>query len=104
MRNPRYIILRLFVISNDIYRIAPKYIRWLFWPLRFIYKSYEKHRLDFWIISGKEISSGYELSIMYAGCNADKNYFAELAFGDSFQEVHYGAKWRRNIIEEIQCE
>jgi hypothetical protein len=102
LRNPKHFILRLFIIGNDFYHIAPKSMRWFFWPMRLMYKTYEKHCLDFWIISGKEISCGQELSIMYAGCNTDKNYFAELAFGDSFKEIRFGAKWRRNIIKEIQ--
>jgi hypothetical protein len=102
LKNPKGLILRLFAIGNDFYHIAPKSIKWFFWPMRLIHKTYKKHRLDFWMISGKEISCGQELSIMYAGCNTDKNYFAELAFGDSFEEIRYGAKWRRNIIKEIQ--
>lgn len=102
MSNKKTILQRLLAKGNDIYHLAPKCTRWFFWPLRFIYKIHKMIRLDLWIIKGKEISSGQDLIIMYAGQTIDKNYFTDLAFGDFCEQNYSGRKWLWSIFKSAK--
>ena len=56
-------------------------------------------RLNLWIITGNEISSGRELAILYAGHELGRNYLIKLAFGSSYRENYIGKKWLWKIPE-----
>ncbi len=54
-------------------------------------------KLDFWVISGEEVSSGNPLSLLYAGHNAypeNRTYLRKIAFADQCSEVYLGKRWR----------
>jgi hypothetical protein len=99
MQNQIDIFQKIIDKGNDLYQIVPKSVRWLFWPFKFIYKVNKLLRLDLWIISGKENSSGQELSIIYAGRTTDKNYFIDLIFGNCFKQNYIGRKWLWNVLK-----
>lgn len=88
--------------GKNIYHMTPDSIRCLLKPIRYLYKFCDEFLLDTWIIGGKEISSGHDLAIIYAGRAIDKNYFANLAYGDSFQQNYMGKKWLGKILSEIE--
>jgi len=51
-------------------------------------------RLETWICRGREIRSGYPLSIFYAGSDQQyRNYLAELAFGGTAEQKFLGRRW-----------
>lgn len=54
-------------------------------------------KLDFWVISGEEVSSGNPLSVLYAGHNAypeNRAYLRKIAFADHCAECYLGKRWR----------
>jgi hypothetical protein len=90
--------------GRNTYHLAPHSIRWIFWPLRLTYKLCNAFLLELWILSGKETSSGQELSIIFAGHTVDRNYFANLVFGDSFQKKYMGRKLLWDILKKVKTE
>jgi len=56
-------------------------------------------KLDFWMLSGEEASSGNPLRLLYAGHNAypeNKAYLRKIVFADQCSEVYLGKRWRWN--------
>ena len=88
--------------SKNIYHLLPHSMRFVLWPLRMIYRFYCEFRLELWIIRGKEISSGGELEIMYAGNAIDRNYFTYLAYDDSIKKEYIGRRWLWKVIKEVK--
>ena len=101
-KRPKGIINVLLVKGKNAYYKIPHSIRWIFWPFRFAYKFYNIFLLESWTLSGKEITSGQELLIMYAGHIEDKNYFASLVFGNSFQQKFMGRKWLWKVLKAVK--
>ena len=87
-------------ITKLTYQKLPFYFRWLFYPVKFIYRLAHKLRIDIWIISGKE-HLNTPLTIIFAGCERNKNYFAKLAFDSSYSEIHIGKKWLWNLFRIV---
>ncbi len=84
-------------ITKLTYQKFPFYIRWLFYPFKFIYRLVQKLRIDIWIISGKE-HLNTPLTIIFAGCERNKNYIAKLAFDSSYSEIYFGKTWLWNLM------
>ncbi|KAF0192508.1 MAG: hypothetical protein FD165_671 [Gammaproteobacteria bacterium] len=51
------------------------------------------YRFGLWSLTGNERDSGASLSIVYAGCEKNKNYIANMAFAENFTEIYLGKKW-----------
>ena len=55
-------------------------------------------RFPVWLLNGIELSSGAHFGIIYLGNQENKNYVANLAFGDQYDEIFLGEKWLPNIF------
>src|SRR3990167_4105006 len=84
-------------ITKLTYQKLPFYFRWLFYTVKFIYRVAHKLRIDIWIISGKE-HLNTPLTIIFAGCERNKNYFAKLAFDSSYSEIYFGKTRLWNLM------
>jgi len=89
-------------IAKKIYRKIPACLRWIFWPLKLTFKFIDISRPDLWILSGEEITSHEELSIVYAGTEINKNYFAKMAYANSFSENYLGRVWLWKVFKVVK--
>ena len=89
-------------IIKKAYHRLPKFFRYFFSPIRFIRNIFHVLRLNTWILTGKEISTGKELCIFYAGSELNKNFFKNLAFGLSSQDYYVGKKWLWNTFKKTK--
>ena len=99
-------VKKLLVTGKRIYDKTPSCLRRVLWPVRVIYRFFYILRLDLWIITGDEISSGKKLAIIYAGRELDKNFLVRLAFDGAFEENYIGKKWLwqiPQIVKESDC-
>jgi hypothetical protein len=75
------------------FRVLSSPIEWILW-LRMVL------RLDLWMLSGDEVSSGHNLTILYAG-NKDypenRHLIIKLAFDTAYRERHLGKAWVWNM-------
>jgi hypothetical protein len=53
-------------------------------------------KLRVWLVSGTELHSGEHFTIFYAGERINKNYIANLIYGDQYSEIELGTKWIDN--------
>jgi hypothetical protein len=86
-------MVKLVVRTKALYHKTPSCLRFLFIPVLLIYRVIPYIYTDQWIITGTEISSQQNLTIMVNGGEENKNYLAELAFGSSRLEKYCGKKW-----------
>ncbi len=84
---------RIVLKLRTVYRKTPVCFRWIFLPLKAVFRYLSIFRLDLWTIEGEEVSSKQHLDISYAGSEKNKNYLAKLAFGDSYKEKYLGKIW-----------
>ena len=80
-------------IGKKIYHKIPASLRWVFWPVKIVFRLIDISKLNLWILNGEEISSHQELSIIYAGTEINRNYFTKLAYDNSFSETYLGKVW-----------
>ncbi|GEM_PF-2603684 len=76
--------------QSDGTRLLNKLVAWLIETVRAL-------RLDFWLISGKEVSSGRPLSLLYGGHNAypeNRAYLRKIAFANHSSQRYLGKRWR----------
>ncbi len=88
--------------GKRIYYKIPPCLRWFFWPVRLAVKLIDISRLDLWVLSGEEITSHQELSIVYAGTKINKNYFTKMAYDNSFSENYLGRVWIWKIFKVVK--
>ena len=89
-------------IAKKIYRKIPACLRWILWPIKLTFKFISISRLDLWILKGEEITSHEELSIVYAGTEINKNYFARMAYASSFSENYLGKVWLWKVFKMVK--
>lgn len=92
-------IEKILTVCKEIYYRDPKFFGIVLWPILAIRRLYKTLRLETWIITGKEISSGQKFGIVFAGHKEDKNYFVKLAFNSDIQDNYLGKKWLWSIIK-----
>jgi hypothetical protein len=80
-------------IVKKVYRNTPTVFRFVFWPAENVLRFLKYLRIDQWVLSGKEKTRQQQLNILYAGVTVNKNYVAELAFGNNWQEEYLGKVW-----------
>ena len=51
-----------------------------------------------WLLNGIELNSGAHFAIIYLGNQENKNYIANLAYGEQYDEIYLGEKWLPNIF------
>jgi len=78
---------QLIAVIRKLYDKVPPPLCWIAFPLIYCYKLFLQLRLEFWIVTGDELTSRMPLSILYVG-NHDTNrsYLLGLALGASFRE------------------
>ena len=86
------IIEKVLNAAKRIYYKIPRSVRWILWPVRFIFRFFNILRLDLWTMMGDEISTGKKLTIFYAGRELDKNFLVNLVFEGTFEENYIGKK------------
>jgi hypothetical protein len=89
-------------IGKKIYHKIPASLRWFLLPVRLLFRLIDISKLDLWILNGEEISSHQELSIIYAGTEINRNYFAKLAYDNSFSETYLGKVWIWGIPNAVR--
>jgi len=89
-------------IGKKIYQKIPTSLRWVFWPVKIVFRLTDISKLDLWIISGEEITSHQELSIAYAGTEINRNYLIKLAYDNSFNEKYLGRVWLWKIFSVVK--
>jgi hypothetical protein len=95
-------INKLFVSGKVVYHKIPVRLRFVFYPIKLIYKHIISLRLDLWIIKGEEIKSKQDLVITYAGSKENKNFFIKLAFGTDYNETYVGKAWCWKIFSSLK--
>ncbi|MDD2654201.1 MAG: hypothetical protein PHI86_03755, partial [Candidatus Omnitrophica bacterium] len=64
---------RIVLKLRTVYRKTPVCFRWIFLPLKAVFRYLSIFRLDLWTIEGEEVSSKQHLDISYAGSEKNKN-------------------------------
>lgn len=59
--------------------------------------------LKVWAVTGEEILSKQQLTIIYIGGEKHKNFLAELAFGNSYKEDYIGETWLWRIFKTVRA-
>ena len=90
----------MFHTIRSTYQETPFYLRWIFVPIKTVYRLIDKFRINIWIITGKD-SLKRKLSIIYAGSEKHKIYFANLVFDGEYSEINIG-KWLLSLISIIK--
>ena len=90
----------MFHTIRSTYQETPFYFRWIFFPIKIVHKLIDKFRINIWIITGKD-SLERQISIIYAGSEKHKVYFAKLVFDGRYSEISIG-KWLWNLISIIK--
>lgn len=95
--NGKSVTKKLRVKLACIYHKAPGCFQRIFRPAQLTLKLIQILRLDVWIITGDEISTGHKLGMLYAGHEFDKKFLASLAFGSSCEHKYLGKVWLWNV-------
>lgn len=77
-------------IGKKIYHKIPASLRWVFWPVKTVFRLIDISKLDLWILNGEEVNSHQELSIAYAGTEINKNYLIKIAYDNSSKGKYLG--------------
>lgn len=95
---------KLLAFAKLIYQRSPFCFRWLFSPItiiyRLIYRLNYKLRINVWILSGTEPAK-LPLTIIFAGIEHNKKYFAKLVLNNFCTETYLGKAWRWNLMKLI---
>jgi hypothetical protein len=83
----------LIAICKTIFFKTPACLRFLFSPALLIYRINLFLRADQWIVTGKEVHSREDLILVFTGTKENKNYLANLVFGNSYLDEYAGKKW-----------
>lgn len=59
-----------------------------------------QRRENFWIVEGQERSSQQPLTLFFSGQREDKNYLAQLIFGDSHTETESSRIWKHKLLKQ----
>jgi hypothetical protein len=86
-----------------IYLKTPSQLDFLFWPSSIAIKCYHIFRFDQWLLSGQEIHSQQQLTILYTGIIQNKCYIARLAYDENYQEQYLGKKWLWELSFKRPC-
>lgn len=92
----------MILAGKRFYCMISDLLRLLSTPVHSVQTLLSVIRIDSWIITGDEISSGQKLTILYTGQNPNKNYLIKLAFGNSCHETYLGKKWLWSIKTTAQ--
>jgi hypothetical protein len=101
IQNEKSNINKLLAAGKKIYLKAPISFRRIFWPIRLI-SLIHLLRKDQWFLTGKEVLSKQDLTILYTGIEMHKNYLADLAFGISHLETHVGTRWLWQVPSQVK--
>jgi len=92
----------LLLKCKKIYHKFPARFRSVLSPIESIFRLACALRLDRWMITGEEISTKQELSILYAGRDENKNYFIKSVFGGACRESYMGKTGLWNILKILR--
>jgi hypothetical protein len=99
---------KIIEMLREIYRTIPPRFRWIIDPFAFAIACPMQLRLDLWSAKGTLLNSDMPLSVLCAAPDKDRsyfiNYFLELVYGKSFEEVYHGHTWLWNIPEVLKKE
>ena len=88
---------RLVRKARTIYHGIPQWLRFVLAPLKFGYWLVDVLRPDLWVMTGEEVRSKQELTIIYAGISENRHFIKKLAFHEGHREEHIGKTWLWSI-------
>ena len=75
----------------------PDYLRFIYRPGQMLIRNLRNLRIKLWVVTGLELNTKQELTILYASNNTNMNYFIKLAFGDNCKINYLGKVWLSQI-------
>lgn len=93
---------KILAMGRFVYHKTPTSLRFIFFPVKLIFRYLKHLRLDLWFIEGEEITTKHKLTIFYAGEEKNKNYLVQLAFDNSYREQYIGKTWLWKIFKTVK--
>lgn len=62
-----------------------------------------RYRENFWIIEGQELTSQQPFKLFFSGQRENKNYIAQLIFGDSYTETESSRTWKHKLLRHARA-
>jgi len=75
------------------YATTPDYLQFIFRPGQMFIRNLRNLRIKLWTLTGLELNSKQELTILFASNDAHIDYFKELAFGGDCKVTYLGKVW-----------